>query len=71
LEARREATITLADFEQTEEIEDLGCGPDGYDTALFANGNCRYPEWNEPVLAAWQSELGMTEDLKEKPSVSS
>ena len=63
--------VSLAVFEEAEEIENLGRGPEAHDPAALANGNGRHPDRNEPVLAVRQSELGMTEHLKEEFSISS
>ncbi|MGA2075106.1 MAG: hypothetical protein ABSH52_16570 [Terriglobia bacterium] len=62
--------ISLAIFEETEKIENLGSGPKANDPAALANGDGRHPDWNEPILAVRQSELRMTENLKEKLSIS-
>jgi hypothetical protein len=66
-----EAAISLAIFEETEKIENLGSGAEAHDPAALANCDGRHPDRNEPVLAVRQSELGMTEHLKEELSIPS
>jgi hypothetical protein len=63
--------ISLAIFEETEKVENLGWGPEAHDPAALPNRNSRYPDWNEPVLAVRKSELRMTEHLKEELSIPS
>jgi hypothetical protein len=61
LEAVHKTAISLPAFERAEEIAEFGRGPQAHDTAAPTN----------PVLTAWQPQLRMPEQLKEKLSVSS
>jgi hypothetical protein len=70
LKTIHKAAISFAVFEEAEEIENLGRGPEAHDPAALPNGDGRYPDWNEPILAVGQSELGMAEHLKEELSIS-
>ena len=71
LKTFHKAAIPLAIFEEAEKIENLGGGPEAHDPAALANGDSRDPDGNEPVLAVRESELRMTEHLKEELSISS
>ena len=71
LKTFHKAAISLAVFEEAEEIENLGRGPEAHDPAALANGDGGHPDGNEPVLAVRESELRMTQYLKEKLSISS
>jgi hypothetical protein len=44
---------------------------ESYDRAALTNRECGHPNWDEPVLAEGQSELGMAEDLNEEFSIAS
>jgi hypothetical protein len=71
LKTFHKTAIPFTVFEEVEEIENLGGGPEAHHAAALANGHSRHPNGNEPVLAVGQSELGVTEHLKEELSISS
>jgi hypothetical protein len=44
---------------------------ESYNPAALTNRERSHPNWNQAVPAEGQSELGMTENLKEKLSIAS
>jgi len=69
LETFDDAPIVAAIFRQVEEVEHLRCGLEARDTALLADGKRRNPNGYEPVLAVWQPEIGMRDDVKKEFAV--
>jgi len=71
LKTFHKTAISLTVFKETEEIENLGCGPEAHDPAALPNGKGGYPDRNEAVLTIGESKLGMAKHLKEEFSISS
>jgi hypothetical protein len=71
LETLHDPVVPLTVLEKVEEVEHLGGSVESYNPATLANRERCYPDWNEAILAEGQSELGMTEDLKEELSIAS
>jgi len=71
LESLHDPVVALTVLEEAEKVEHLGGAVKSYNPAALTNGEGRHPNWNEAVLTEGQSELGMTEDLKEELSIAS
>jgi hypothetical protein len=71
LETLHDPAVPLTILEESEKVEHLGGSLESHDAAALTNRKCRHPNRNEAVLAEGQSELGMTEDLKEELAIAS
>jgi hypothetical protein len=69
LEALHDAVISLAVFEEMEEVKYLGRGAEAHDPAALANRHGRHPDRNEPVLAVREAKLRVAYDLKKEFTV--
>jgi len=64
LKALHHAVVTLAIFEEAEEVKYLGGGPEAHNAAALAQGQGGDPNRDEPVLAVRKPKLRVADDLE-------
>jgi hypothetical protein len=64
-----DSMVMTAIFGEAEEIKDLGGTVETNDPAFLLNGECRYPDGNQTVLAEGESKVRMAGDIEKKSSV--
>ena len=71
LESLHDAVRPLTVLEEAEKVEHLRRFVESHNPAALTHRERSHPDWNEAVLPEGQSELRMTEDLKEEFSIAS
>ena len=57
-------------FGKVKELENFGSRLESHNAVLLADCQCGNPNRDEPVLAVWQPEIGMRDDVKKEFAVS-
>jgi hypothetical protein len=69
LESLHDTAIMAAVLREAKEIEHLSGTLKTNDAAPLLHGECRYPDWNQAILAKGETEPRVSGDLEQEPSI--